>query len=178
MTRDSYHLNTKTQLIVLEELTRFFELLDAEFWLRGGWAVDFLLGKVTRKHSDIDIVTWIENRVRLENELLIAGYEQIPVAEPFRDRQSDFRVDNVDITFGYLAYGLDGSLIMNGLPEWEWRADSLIPQYYWLHGKKAKVVHPKQLIEEKKIYREIGRPYRQKDEESMKILYRIIAEFN
>ncbi|MCM3390153.1 hypothetical protein M3649_18825 [Ureibacillus chungkukjangi] len=40
------------------------------FWLRGGWAIDFLLGKVTRRHEDIDLITCIQNRDRLEDELI------------------------------------------------------------------------------------------------------------
>ncbi|MFF2458960.1 nucleotidyltransferase domain-containing protein [Peribacillus simplex] len=34
-------------------------VLNIDLWLRGGWVMDFLLGKITRSHSDIDLVTWI-----------------------------------------------------------------------------------------------------------------------
>src|SRR5699024_1682360 len=44
-------------------------------------------------------------------------------------------------------------------------------------GISAKVLHPKQLLEEKQTYEEIGHPYRQKDAESKKILHRIISDF-
>ncbi|MDI7742960.1 hypothetical protein QMK38_13235 [Lysinibacillus fusiformis] len=30
-----------------------------KFWLQGSRAIDFLLGKVTCLHDDIDLVTWI-----------------------------------------------------------------------------------------------------------------------
>ncbi|MBS3681282.1 hypothetical protein KGF86_13860 [Ornithinibacillus massiliensis] len=176
MKQEIFDVQTKAQLKVLDEISTIFENLDAEFWLRGGWAIDFMLGKVTRPHSDIDIQTWITNRERLEAVLLQAGYEQVPVGEEFRNRQSDFLKDNVVVTFGYLTYDVNGNLIMNGLPEWVWRDDSLLPHYFQLHGIKAKVLHPKQLLEEKKIYKEIGRPYRKKDEESKRILYQIISD--
>ncbi|MFD1176501.1 nucleotidyltransferase domain-containing protein [Paenibacillus puldeungensis] len=42
--------------------------------MRGGWAIDFLLGKVTRPHDDIDLITWIQNREQLECALAEAGY--------------------------------------------------------------------------------------------------------
>lgn len=177
MKNENFDVQIKSHLKVLSEISTIFEGINAEFWMRGGWAIDFLLGEITRPHSDIDIVTWITDREQLENALLKADYEQIPVKEEFRNRQSDFRKDNVDITFCYITYNFDGSLIMNGLPEWVWRAESLLPQYFQLHGISAKALHPKQLLEEKEIYEQIGRPYRQKDAESKKILHRIISDF-
>ncbi|MGV3467194.1 MAG: nucleotidyltransferase domain-containing protein [Heyndrickxia sp.] len=176
MANEDLDVQLKSQLKVLREISTIFKEIDAEFYLRGGWAIDFLLGEITRPHSDIDIVTWIIDREQLENALLTLGYEQIPVKEEFRNRQSDFRKDTVDVTFGYLTYNVDGSLIMNGLPEWVWRKDSLLPQEYPLHGVTAKVIHPKQLLEEKEIYEQIGRPYRQKDADSKEILRRIISD--
>ncbi|WP_244445055.1 hypothetical protein [Oceanobacillus jeddahense] len=67
---------------------------------------------------------------------------------------------------------------MNGLPEWVWCADSLLEENFLLDNITAKVIHPKQLLEEKEVYREIGRPYRQKDEESKKILRSILSKWN
>ncbi|WP_068621335.1 nucleotidyltransferase domain-containing protein [Paenibacillus tuaregi] len=169
---------TESQLKVLNEINTICTTIDCKFWLRGGWAIDFLLGKVTRPHDDIDLVTWIQNREQLECALAEAGYEQVPVKEQFRGRQSDFRKDDVDITFGYITNANDGSIIMNGLPEWVWRDDSLLPQSYMLNGLSAHVLHPRQLLEEKEVYKQIGRQSRAKDEDSKNILLRIIAEFN
>jgi hypothetical protein len=135
-----------------------------------------LLGKITRSHDDIDLITWIQNRESLEDELLKAGYEKTRVKEEFRDRQSDFRKDSVEITLGYISRSDDGSLIMNGLPEWIWRPDSLLQQTFILNDLSAKVLNPKQLLEEKEVYEQIGRTLRQKDAESKKILNQIIDE--
>ncbi|WP_081986905.1 nucleotidyltransferase domain-containing protein [Planococcus sp. CAU13] len=53
---------TQTQLEVLTEICLLTDQLELEFWLRGGWAIDFLLGKISRPHGDIDLITWIQNR--------------------------------------------------------------------------------------------------------------------
>ncbi|NQX62193.1 nucleotidyltransferase domain-containing protein [Paenibacillus qinlingensis] len=37
--------------------------------MRGGWAIDFLLGRVTRLHKDLDLVTWVRHREELEQVL-------------------------------------------------------------------------------------------------------------
>jgi hypothetical protein len=178
MTHEILDEQTELQLKVIGEMSAISETLGIEFWLRGGWAIDFLLGKITRTHDDIDIVTLIENRERLENELLKAGYEQVPVKEQFRNRQSDFQKGSVEITYSYLTLNVNRDLIMNELPEWVWRADSLLQHNFQLQGLTAKVIHPKQLLEEKETYEQIGRPYRQKDAESKKVLHHIITHFN
>ncbi|PEB50504.1 hypothetical protein CON65_19385 [Bacillus pseudomycoides] len=169
---------TESQLKVLNEISTLSETIGIEFWLRGGWAIDFLLGKITRPHDDIDLITWIKNRERLELELSKLGYEQASVKEQFRSRQSDFHKDNVEITFGYITHSENGSLIMNGLPEWKWRSDALLPQSFMLQGISAHVLNPKQLLEEKEVYEQIGRTPRLKDAESKKILRRIISALN
>lgn len=169
---------TETQLKLLKEVSAICASIECRFWLRGGWAIDFLLGKVTRPHDDIDMITWIQNREQLERILAEAGYEQTSVKEEFRGRQSDFSKDGVDITFGYITNTHDGSIIMNGLPEWVWRNDSLLPQSFMLKGISAHVLNPRQLLEEKEVYKQIGRNPRPKDEDSKKILHRIIAELN
>lgn len=65
----------------------------------------------------VGLVTWVEDRERLEITLAKSGYEQIPVKEPFCNRQSDFRKNQVEVTFNYLTHTDRGQLIMNGLPE-------------------------------------------------------------
>lgn len=175
MSQETFDAYTDSQLKVLSEISAISKSLEIEFWLRGGWAIDFLLGKITRPHDDIDLVTWIQNREQFENALAQAGYERIPVSKEFRNRQSDFLKDNIKVTFVYITHSVNGSIIMNGLLEWIWRADSLLPQSFMLHGISAKVLNPKQLLEEKEVYEQIGRKTRQKDIESKKVLQYIIT---
>lgn len=49
----------------------------AELWLRGGWAMDFTLGRVTRDHGDIDWFTWAEGTEALARELMRLGYTEV-----------------------------------------------------------------------------------------------------
>ncbi len=176
MTQQDFDDQTESQLKVLSEISAIFSSLGQDFWLRGGWAIDFLLGKVTRPHEDIDLVTWIHNREQLEQALAEADYEWRPVNEQFHDRQSDFRKDEVDVTISYITRANDGSLIMNGLPVWVWRTDSLLPQSFMFSGISARVLNPRQLLEEKEVYEQIGRIPRPKDIESKKILHGIIGK--
>lgn len=165
---------TQSQLEVLSEICLLTEQLEMEFWLRGGWAIDFLLGKITRPHDDFDLITWIQNRDGLEKELSKAGYERLPVKSHFENRQSDFRKNEVDVTVNYVTRSIEGNLILNGLPEWVWQPDSLLPNRYTLCGLSVKVLSPQQLLEEKEVYEQIGRTPRTKDIESKKLLLQLI----
>ena len=44
-------MNAGLQLRAIAGIVR---VVDVDLWLRGGWAMDFFLGRVTRPHRDID----------------------------------------------------------------------------------------------------------------------------
>jgi hypothetical protein len=167
--------NTQAQLNVLQEINDICTSLNATFWLRGGWAIDFLLGRVTRSHSDLDLVSMIQHRNELENALVNAGFQQIPVTE----FQTDFLKDGVDISFVFVERSNEGRIFAYSIPDWEWRSDSLQTQKYQLQGISVHVLSPQMLLEEKQVYEEgTGRKPRPKDLESMKILSGIIDELS
>lgn len=43
------------QLELVGDLVSAVEAAGARIWLRGGWAMDFFVGRVTRDHADIDL---------------------------------------------------------------------------------------------------------------------------
>ncbi len=57
-----------------------------ECWLRGGWALDFLLGRVTRPHEDIDLFVWAADAARLVSLLEDHGYEEVGGPPPEQQR--------------------------------------------------------------------------------------------
>jgi hypothetical protein len=48
---------SRRQLELIGEIAALARTVGAELWLRGGWAMDFFLGRVTRQHDDIDLFT-------------------------------------------------------------------------------------------------------------------------
>jgi hypothetical protein len=56
------------------ETLRIVDALDSPLWLAGGIAADFHVGRWTREHDDIDLVTFEEHRERLESELGALGF--------------------------------------------------------------------------------------------------------
>jgi hypothetical protein len=68
----------------LAELADLIRLLDAEgvdYWLFGGWAVDFWVGAVTRSHGDIDLAVWLDDRDAIDAALQARGWRRTPVSD-------------------------------------------------------------------------------------------------
>ncbi|MBT2667389.1 hypothetical protein J7J00_18085 [Bacillus sp. ISL-4] len=162
---------SKSQLNILHELNEICLSLNFDLWLRGGWAVDFLLGKITRSHSDIDLVTWIQYREHLEQVLVNDGFQIKPVSE----FQTDFLKNNVEVSFVFVRYSDNGDIVANGFPDWVWRKDALPMEPCNLQGISINVLNPYQLLEEKKVHEQgTGKTLRPKDLKSMEIIQQII----
>ncbi|MEH7613730.1 nucleotidyltransferase domain-containing protein [Gottfriedia acidiceleris] len=163
------------QLKILNEINTICLKLTFQLWLRGGWAIDFLLGKVTREHSDIDLVAFIQYRDELEQAMVNVGFKKIQVSM----LQTDFIKDEVDVSFVFVRITDEGKIKANGFPDWEWRNDALPIQKYHLKGISMNVLNPNQLLEEKKVYEKgTGRKLRPKDIESMKVIQGIIDQIS
>jgi len=72
------------------ELIKEFAVLAAgaglECWLRGGWALDFLLGRITRPHQDIDLFIWASDAPTLLALLHQHGYQEVGGPPPEQQR--------------------------------------------------------------------------------------------
>lgn len=68
---DSQFLNNDDILATLQELN---ENITTHLWLFGGVAVDFLVGRWTRPHGDIDLNTFTEYREELRRQLQQINY--------------------------------------------------------------------------------------------------------
>jgi len=51
-------VGSEEQLAGLAGLHELLERHAIEYWLFGGWAVDFHAGSVTRAHDDLDLAVW------------------------------------------------------------------------------------------------------------------------
>jgi hypothetical protein len=76
----------RRQLELIHEFASQAEEAGVDCWLRGGWALDFLLGRVTRAHEDIDLFIWAADSPRLLPRLTDKGYEEIGGPPPEQQR--------------------------------------------------------------------------------------------
>src|SRR3954452_7923790 len=71
-------MSESDQLAALDPLHRCFEAEGVEYWLFGGWAVDFHVGTVTRAHSDLDLAIWLPDLPRVATLLRREGWAHEP----------------------------------------------------------------------------------------------------
>ncbi|PTY02222.1 hypothetical protein DB347_24435 [Opitutaceae bacterium EW11] len=60
--------------VILDTLRELAARLSVPLWLTGGVAVDFIIGRWTREHSDIDLNAFSDSRDGLGGELARLGY--------------------------------------------------------------------------------------------------------
>ena len=71
-------MSESKQLAALDDLHRCFEAEGVEYWLFGGWAVDFDAGKLTRPHGDLDLAIWRHDLPRVTQLLRNEGWTPEP----------------------------------------------------------------------------------------------------
>jgi hypothetical protein len=90
----------RQQLDALDELHRRFEAEGVEYWLFGGWAVDFHAGSVTRPHGDLDLAVWLHDLRRVALLLHEDGWTHEP--EGAEDGSTAFTRGDVHVELAFL----------------------------------------------------------------------------
>ena len=135
----------------LAALARIDELLRAheiEYWLFGGWAVDFHAGSVTRAHHDLDLAVWLEDHARIVVLLTAAGWKHAP--EAGEDGYTAYECDDVRLELAFLARDEDGVVstpLRQGRATWPDQAFG--DDVRELLGVRARVMRLRALIADK-----------------------------
>jgi hypothetical protein len=93
----------------LAALAQIHELLDGqglEYWLFGGWAVDFHGGSVTRAHDDLDIAVWLNDHTRIAALLAAEGWRHAP--QGHEDGYTVYERGALRLELAFLAASDDG----------------------------------------------------------------------
>lgn len=140
------------QLAAVAELVHFLERHRIDYWLFGGWAVDFHLGRITREHGDIDLAIWGSDLQRTGEMLGDRGWEHSP--EAGEDGYTCYERGAVRLEIAFLARD-EGGCIYTPLREGrgEWPADSFGAEVAELRGVRVRVVGRASLIADKSAVR-------------------------
>ena len=99
----------ETQLAALGHVDHLLRAADIEYWLFGGWAVDFHAGRITRPHFDVDIAVWKDDVERIASILEAAGWRH--ASDPDEDGGTGYERDGVRLELTYLVRKEDGSVV-------------------------------------------------------------------
>lgn len=124
------------QLSALSHLDELFEHHGIEYWLFGGWAVDFHAGKVTRPHDDLDLAVRSHDGERVRELLTAIGWRHIP-----EEGYSVYELDDVRLEVAFLEHG-------------EWPPNSFEYDVAEVAGVRARVVSLSSLKADKAMVRD------------------------
>lgn len=161
------------QLALIEEIAFVLGRARIRFWLRGGWALDFHLGRVTREHADVDLVTWLRHRERVRGLLVAQGFG---VVAGYRPPQLVLEKRGQEASFLFVARTDGGQIVVPGYEAWPFPAGALPDRLVTLDGVRSRVMSPSALLGDKEGH-ELwsGKPLRPKDRESMALLRQLVG---
>ena len=132
----------------LEAIARLDRALDREqiaYWVFGGWAVDFWVGRVTRPHGDIDVVAWRVDYDRVRDALIAEGFEHTPVQDEVVGTRYRWRSAEVEFTFVETTDGADVVIPIPGQPI-RWSTEPLGTVRRELHGVACRTISLELLV--------------------------------
>jgi hypothetical protein len=137
-----------TQLQTIGWLQTLFAEQGIDYWLFGGWAVDFHVGRMTRDHADVDVAVWQADLNRIRVLLEAQGWVHAP--EPGEDGYTGFERRDIRLELAFLAYDEAGTVytpLVDGRGDWP--AGSFGDTQAEVDGVRARVVGLASLIEDK-----------------------------
>ena len=126
------------QLAALGEVDARLRDAGTEYWLFGGWAVDFHVGSVTRPHDDVDIAVWLADVPRIAELLEADGWRHAP--DPDEDGGTGYERDGVRLELTYLVR--EGDAVFTPMRDGRgtWSEEALGTDVAELQGVQARVV--------------------------------------
>ena len=149
----TYRSVAASQLAALESVDALLERDEIEYWLFGGWAVDFHAGSITRAHFDVDIAVWLVDLPRIAALLEEDGWRHAP--DPDENGGTGYERDGVRLELTYLVRRDDGGIV-TPLRDFEalWPTGAFGDDTRALRGVRARIIDRAALTSGKSSARE------------------------
>jgi hypothetical protein len=141
------------QLAEVASIHQLFERCAIDYWLFGGWAVDFHVGRVTRSHDDIDIAVWRRDLTRIATLLEENGWTHVP--QENEDGYTGYERANVRLELAFLARADEGRVYTPlRAGQASWPDGAFANDVGQLGGVSARVIARRALVVDKSEPRE------------------------
>ena len=121
------------QATAIVDWARRLDAAGIEYWLFGGWAVDYHAGRVTRFHEDVDFVIWTRDHEAVIEMLRAADFA--PLRPPLA-----FIRSGVEFEITLIERAQDGAIVTPGFEDWPWDAGTFGDEVRALNGYPVRVV--------------------------------------
>jgi Aminoglycoside-2''-adenylyltransferase len=105
---DTQRVPEDAQLAALASIHELLEAGGIDYWLFGGWAVDFHAGNVSRPHDDLDLAVWSKDHDRIAALLATDGWSHAP--EEGEDGYTGYERGDVRLELAFLARDTNGAI--------------------------------------------------------------------
>jgi hypothetical protein len=131
--------SAQQQLAAFAQTHELFTRSGIDYWLFGGWTVDFHAGSITRVHDDVDVAVWLDDQDRIAPLLEAEGWSHAP--EPDEDGGTGYERDGVRLELTFLLPG-DGGEVYIPLRAGRvlWSEEPLSTDFAELSGVRARVL--------------------------------------
>lgn len=168
------HPESRAQLGALAAIVRALGASRIPFWLFGGWAVDFAVGRVTREHADIDLVVFADQLPDVVHLLEDLGYEASPTRHL---HQTSLRRSEVEVQLNVVERRSDGAIVSPGtFSDWPWHPRSFGDCVGRIGDIEVPVVSVEAQLEAKEGFprHRAGSPHRLKDVADISVLRQLL----
>ena len=138
-------MREREQLAALARIHELLERHGIDYWLFGGWAVDFHAGSVTRPHDDLDVAVWLDDHGRVAALLKADGWSHAP--EEGEDGYTGYERGGVRLEVAFLERG-------DGQVRGTWPEGAFGDDVGELRGVRARVISRRALEIDKSEHRE------------------------
>ena len=146
-------------------------------WLFGGWGLDARIGRVTRRHGDVEFWVPRPDDARSRQALVDAGATALATQPP--EEACEFVWDDVDFSTAYFDRRADGifAQLRGRYSDWAFPADSFGADTGRLDGLPVPAMSVAGMLAMKEQFPTLrnGRPWRDKDVEDIVVLRRLLA---
>jgi hypothetical protein len=165
-----------TQLALIAEIGSLLDARGIDWWLFGGWAMDFQAGEITREHADIEMLVATADGAAVREALTAAGFLAPPPLHPGEGQP--YLRDGVEVGCWYVEPNADGKLATPGRwADWPYAEGAFDDLARTLRGVTARVLSAQALLDMKLNFRHHahGAPPREKDVGDIARLREIIS---
>lgn len=163
---------TQAQLRTIHHVVGVLSDVDVPVWLFGGWGLDARIGRVTRRHGDIEFWVRRSDAARSKAALVDAGSTALTTQPP--EEACEFVWDDVSFSTAYFDRRAGGTFAQprGRWSDWEFPADSFGTDTGLLGGVPVPVMSVAGMLAMKEQFPALrnGRPWRDKDIRDIAVL--------
>ncbi len=140
---------SQRQLQLLKEIDTLFSENQIDYWLFGGWSIDFYYGKQRREHKDLDVMVWESDKNRVEILLRNNKFiNTIPIRNRHGEYNAKFAKDEVQVDIIFLRHNNKDQVVTPGRWEnWPYPEGSFEKKRYKIGDISVIVVSPICMVE-------------------------------